>query len=368
MQNRATRILRAAARPARMTTLPLVLLACLLGSAGLLHAQSRNLDIYFIDVEGGGATLVVSPSGESLLIDSGFPRPDDRDAKRIHAVARDAGLKQIDYHMVTHFHADHVGGLRALVKMMPVARFLGHGGKAESGDVGKGIPAVQEWIDAYESVSEGKRTVLKVGDEIPLKGVKVQVITANRQFLASPVNGGGAANPLCAGAERKPPDSLENQRNIAALFTYGQFKYFNPGDTPWETEMELSCPVNKLGTVTLYQTTKHGAWDGGGAPAHVYALKPQVVVVTNGPNKGLGIPGGKGQYERIARIPGIEGIWQGHMSPEGKDHNTPEEMIANLDTNPDHTEVYYIKASASPDGKFTITNTRNGMSKAYLPR
>jgi hypothetical protein len=179
---------------------------------------------------------------------------------------------------------------------------------------------------------------------------------------------GAAPNPLCADTEHNAPDSLENQRNVATLFTYGRFKYFNPGDTPWETELELSCPTNKLGTVTLYQTTKHGAFDGGGAPAHLYALKPQVVVVTNGPNKGLGIPGGHGHYERIAKIPGIEGIWQGHMSPEGKDHNSPEDMIANLATTPDHQPVYWIKASVAQDGRFTITNTRNGFTKTYITR
>lgn len=368
MTNRASRSSGWAARLAHVVALTIAVLTCPLTPAAPIDARSRNLDIYFIDVEGGGATLIVSPAEQSLLIDSGFQRPDDRDAKRIHAVAQHAGLKRIDYHMVTHFHADHVGGLTALVQMMPILRFFGHGGKTESGDVGKGIPGVQEWMDVYDKVSEGKRTVLHLGDELPLKDVRVQVITANKQFLAKPVNGGGAPNAMCTDAERRPPDSLENQRNIATLFTYGRFTYFNPGDTPWETEMALSCPVNKLGTVTLYQTTKHGAFDGGGAPAHLYALKPQAVVVTNGPNKGLGIPAGHGHYERIAGIPGVEGVWQGHMSPEGKDHNAPEEMIANLETNPDHTQVYFIKASAGPDGRFTITNTRNGVMKTYMPR
>jgi competence protein ComEC len=352
----------------QVARLPLLLLALSFASAGLLNAQSRNLDIYWIDVEGGGATLVVAPSGESLLIDTGFKRPDDRDAKRIYAVTQQAGLKKIDYHMVTHFHADHVGGLAALVKMIPIGRFFGHGGTTESRDFGAGVPSVQEWMDVYRSVSEGKRTILKLGDQIPLKGVQVQVLTSNMEYLAKPLSGGGAPNPLCADTEHKPPDSLENQRNIATLFTYGRFKFLNPGDTPWETELELSCPVNKLGTVTLYQATKHGAFDGGGAPAHLSALKPQVVVVANGPNKGLGIPGGHGHYERIARIPGIEGIWQGHLSPEGTGHNTSEDMIANLEKIPDHQPAHWIKASVAQDGKFTITNSRNGFSKTYMTR
>src|SRR5438132_6725719 len=161
VQHRATGIRGAAAHLARVVALSLVLLTCLLAPSAPIDAQSRSLDIYFIDVEGGGATLVVSPSGESLLIDSGFQRPDDRDAKRIHAVTQQAGLKRIDYHMVTHFHADHVGGLTALDGMIPIVRFFGHGGEAESGDVGKGIPGVQEWMDTYRKVSEGRRTSLQ---------------------------------------------------------------------------------------------------------------------------------------------------------------------------------------------------------------
>jgi beta-lactamase superfamily II metal-dependent hydrolase len=363
MPNRSNTLLGKAVRTARLARVAVLLVGCSF-VPGSLVGQSRTLDIYFIDAEGGGATLVVAPSGQSLLIDSGFPRPDDRDAKRIHAVAQQAGLKRIDYHMVTHFHADHVGGLTALAKMIPIDRFFAHGGVPEAGDVGPGIPAVQQWFDTYQRISEGKRTALKVGDRIPLKDVKVDVITANKELLATPL-GGGAPNPFCAGAERKPLDSLENQRNVATLFTYGRFTYFNPGDTPWETELALSCPVNKLGIVTLYQTSKHGAFDGGGAPAHLNALKPRAVVVTNGPNKGLGIPAGKGHYQRIAQIPGIEGIWQVHKSPEGNDGNTSEEMIANTDTNVDHKDVHFIKASASADGTFTVTNSRNGVSKTY---
>ena len=130
--------------------------------------------------------------------------------------------------------------------------------------------------------------------------------------------------------------------------------------------MTLSCPTNKLGTVTMYQTTKHGAFDGGGAPAHLYALKPKVIVVTNGANKGLGLPPNKGHYERMAKTPGIEGIWQTHMSPEGRDHNAPEELIANTETNIDHKDVYFIKASVASDGKFTVTNSRNGLTRNYV--
>jgi competence protein ComEC len=360
MENRMTPNLRTGARRGSTALLPLVLLACSLAPARMVRAQSGTLDIYVIDVEGGGGTLVVSPAGESLLIDAGFPRPDDRDAKRIYTVTQAAGLKKIDYFLLTHFHGDHVGGLPALAKMIPVGRFFAHGGTVDQRD--------QASLDAYNRASEkGNRTTLKLGDEIPLKGVTVQVISANMAYQAE-LLGGSEPNPFCEGAEHKAADLLENQRNIATLLTYGRFKFLNPGDMPWERELELACPVNKLGTVTIYQTSKHGAWDGGGAPAFVNAIRPQVVLVNNGAAKGLGIPAGRGHYERMTKIPGVEGIWQVHMSPEGPAHNSAESMIANLDKDSEHTQVHWIKASIRADGGFTVTNSRNEFSRTYMTR
>jgi hypothetical protein len=152
------------------------------------------------------------------------------------------------------------------------------------------------------------------------------------------------------------------------LFTFGRVKFLNPGDMPWEREMELACPIHKIGPVNIYQTAKHGAWDGGGAPAFINALKPQVVLVNNGAAKGLGIPRGRGHYERMTRIPGVEGIWQSHMSPEGPAHNAPENMIANVDSNPEHAEVHWIKTTIKPDGTITVTNSRTKFSKTYTAR
>jgi competence protein ComEC len=353
----------------------LLLLALLLVPARTLNAQSRHLDIYWIDVEGGAATLIVSPSGESLLIDTGWT-VGDRDAKRIYAATQQAGLKKIDSLVISHFHADHVGGLAALTKMIPIGRFFDHGDEIEKEN--------QQWLDSYTTASAGKRTIAKPGDEIPVKGLRVLVVSSNQKVLAKPINGGGP-NPLCAGAEQKAPLSPENQRVLGVLLTYGKFKYLNLIDLDWEKEMELSCPVNKLGTVTLYQTSRHGAFDGAGAPAFLGAIRPQVVVVNNGPRKGMGqvdngvksitppgtqsTPYEKNAYLRLASIPGIEGIWQGHLSLLDRDpkHNTSEDMIANLEDTAD-CKGNWIKASVDPDGKFTITNGRNGFSKTYVSR
>jgi competence protein ComEC len=339
------------------------LAALLLVPAGRAQAQQKNLDIYWVDVEGGAATLMVSPSGESLLVDSGW-EVGDRDAKRIFAAAQQAGLKKIDYFILSHFHADHAGGIRALAKMIPIGKCFDRGDFIE--------PANQQWRDAYLSVCADKRTILHIGDKIPLQGVQIDLIASNGQIIAKPIHG-GRPNPLCATAENKPPDVPENQLMVGALFTYGKFTFLDLADLDWEKEMELACPVNKVGEVTIWQAGRHGALDGAGAPGFLYAIKPQVVVVNNGPRKGLGGPSPGSQkavtvhYERIAKTPGIEGIWQLHRSLLDPDHNTAENMTANFE---DTAEClgHWIKASVARDGTFTITNSRNQFSKTYMAR
>ena len=325
----------------------------------LMLAQSGKLSIYWVDVEGGGATLMVTPSGQALLVDTGNPAPDDRDAKRIYEAAQLAGLKKIDYLLTTHFHGDHVGGLPALVKLIPIDHYLDHGDSMELQN-----PRDQARFDAYKAIVEGKRTIVKVGDRVPLKDVRVEIVSSNGEVLAKPINGGGA-NPHCADAVRKDPDKTENQRSAGILVTFGKFTFLNVADLTWDKEMELACPVNKLGTVTVFQATHHGFYgDLSGAPAFIAAVQPQVVVVNNGPMKGLPASA----WERMAKIAGVEGIWQGHVSlATDKAHNTTEEMIANPEATA-QCKGNWIKLTVSADGKYSVTNGRNGFSKDYNAR
>ncbi len=353
----------------------LLLFACVLASTGTLGAQSKNLEIYWIDVEGGAATVIVAPSGESTLIDTGWA-VGDRDPKRIVAAAQLAGVKKIDNMVISHFHGDHVGGLAGLAKLMPMGRFYDHGDPPE--------PANKQWLDSYLAASGGKRNTVKPGDHIPMKGVAALVVAAHGKFIDKPLKGGGP-NRLCENAQQMEPVTLENQMGVAVLFTFGKFTFLDPIDMDWATDMALACPVNKLGTVTVYQTARHGSWDGAASPAFVGAIKPQVMVVNNGPRKGLGQkdppketppPAGKpyAPYEhnsffRMSKNPGVEDIWQGHLSLLDKDpaHNTNENMIANVEETAD-CKGNWIKASVAPDGKFTMTNGRNGFSKSYAAR
>ncbi len=352
-----------------------VLLIVLLLPSAFLSAQSRTLDIYWIDVEGGAATLTVSPTGESMLVDTGY-EVGDRDAKRIAAAAKAAGLTRIDHLVISHYHGDHVGGLAALSKMIPIGRFYGPGDKIE--------PQNQKWFDSFRTAAADKRTIVKPGDRIPFQGVQTTVVAADTALLATPLDGGGP-NALCAGAEQKATAGFENERMVGMMLTYGRFKFLNLIDLDWATEMKLACPVNKLGRVTLYQTDRHGSWDGAGAPAFLGAIAPQVIVFNNGPRKGLGqvdanaktttpegtrvAPYERNGYARAARLPGIEGIWQGHLSLLDKDpsHNTAPDMIANLEETAD-CQGHWIKASVQADGRFTVTNGRNGYSRTYSAR
>jgi len=352
----------------------LVLAAALCALCSSAFAQPRDLEIIWIDTEGGAATLFIAPSGESMLIDTGYP-DNDRDATRINAAARAAGLTKIDHFVLSHYHRDHAGGLAALTKMIPIGRYYGPNDMVELVN--------REWYDSFTTASAGKRSIVKPGDRIPLKGVDVRVVTANENIIAAPLNG-GKTNKLCDNAAQMSAAGFENSRMVGVLVSFGKFTYLNLIDLDWRTEMQLVCPLNKVGRITLYQSGRHGGLDGAGSPALLGAIQPQVIVVNNGPKKGLGQtdkriqpivnmanPANyeKNSYLRMAGIAGIEGIWQGHLSLVDKDpaHNTAEDMTANLEDTAE-CKGNTIKAVAARDGRFTVTNNRNGFSKTYAAR
>jgi beta-lactamase superfamily II metal-dependent hydrolase len=265
--------------------------------------------------------------------------------------------------LTTHFHSDHVGGAPALAKLIPIEKFYDHGDSIETGNA----RGAQLW-EAYREVAQGKRVILKAGDKIPLGGLDVTVVASNGEGIAQPLRGSGP-NDFCKDAQQKAPDTSENGRSAGFLLTYGKFKFLDLGDLTWDREMELACPVNRLGQVTLFQATHHGFFnDSSGATAHVWAIRPQVVVVNNGARKGLGV----NAYQTLSKIQGVEGIWQSHRSiVDGVNdhaHNTSEMMIANLEPTSAECKGHWIKASISKDGKFTLTNSRNNFSKTYTTR
>jgi competence protein ComEC len=324
-------------------------LACWVISTALAAAAGK-LEIYFIDVEGGAATLLVGPTGESLLVDTGNPRADDRDVKRIADVAKNhARLKRLDNVLITHYHGDHVGGLEALSKLMPIGKYLDHGESVEMSP---------HWTN-YQRLTANNRIWLKPGDTIPVKGLDIRVVAANGQKILKPVNG-GKPNSLCADAKLKEPDHTDNAQSAGFLLTFGKFNFLDLGDLTWNKEHALACPDNLLGVIDVYQVTHHGL-DQSGPPQHVWAVRPKVAIMNNGPRKG----GAQSVLEMLKKSPGIEDIWQLHYSENAtKEQNTSESMIANV-TPTDNCKGHWVKVAVSKDGSYTVTNSRNGFSKNY---
>jgi beta-lactamase superfamily II metal-dependent hydrolase len=322
-------------------------------------APARTLDLYWIDAEGGASTLIVAPSGQSMLVDSANRRPDDRDAKRIHQVAQLAGLRKIDTVVTTHYHGDHLGALEALSKLIPIGLFVDHG---ESVELDRQRAA--ETYAAYVALTKGKRRSVKAGESIPLGGIEVVVVAAAGKVIARPLPGGGSNEALCRDVQHKPADvDPENNQSIGLVLTYGKFTFLDLGDLPWRFEIPLVCPLNRIGRIDLYQTTHHGL-DRSGSPQVVWAIKPRVAIMNNGPRKG----GPPSAFEILRKSPGLEDIWQGHLAlSTPKEINTPEAMIANLEPT-DTCSGHWLRVSVARDGRFTVFNSRNGFSKTYPSR
>jgi len=341
-----------------------VVALALLGALTRVQTQGQNTtDIYFIDTEGGQATLIISPSigvlgtKEAFLIDAGNLNPPGRDAERIVAAMKDAGVERIDQLIVSHYHGDHVGGAAALFDKVPIRRVLDPGafvpeqhGNREAGYL------------AYVPVRQHAHVAIpRPGMKIPVAGLEVHVLSSAGDLLTSPLPGiRRSANPLCSNAQRKAQDNTPNNaESIGVLVEYGRFRYLDLADLTWNQEIELVCPANLLGTVSVYRTTRHGT-EWSGAQALVHTVRPRVAVMNNNPTKG-GVPG---TFQVVKSSPGLEDFWQLHYSDNvGKEVNSPESYIANFTGTGDGG--HYIKLSARSDGSFTMTNGRNRFTKDY---
>jgi competence protein ComEC len=316
------------------------------GAAGTLR-------IYFIDVEGGQATLLVTPRGGSLLVDTGWPDANGRDARRIVRAAREAGLKRIDFVLITHFHTDHVGGAPALAARIPVGTFVDHGKDVETGKEAGALDAGYQ-----RALERSKRMIAKPGDSIPLEGAEVTVVTADGARISSPLPDAGQPNPFCAESKPQETDTGENARSVGILVTFGKFRFLDLGDLTWNKELDLMCPANSIGTVDVFMVSHHGM-NISNSPALVWALHPRVAVMNNGETKG----GTPEAWQIVEKSPGLLDLWQLHFSRAGgREHNVAERMIANLQGRDGSHE---LRLAARPDGSFTIENSRNAFVKTY---
>ena len=352
-------------------------------AAGMLRAQapaSRTLDVYVIDVEGGNATLFVSPSRESLLIDTGNAGAAAvRDAGRILDAIKDAGLQKIDHLIITHWHGDHFGGLAELAAKIPIGEFIDHGPNVQPGE------AADTFLQKTYAplIAKTKHTVAKPGDKIDMTGMDARVVTSAGQTIKAPLRGAGQPNPYCA-AFKSGDNNAEDPQSVGVHVTFGKFRTVHLGDLTKNKEFELMCPNNRLGTVDVLLGLHHGQASSN-SEVMVHALHPRVAIMNNGTRKG----GEPDVMKTIHSSPGLEDLWQLHFSTlSGQEYTVPGMFIANTidDQQPampvsptpapppgpgatpapiHNGTAYWIKLSAQQDGSFTVTNARNGFSKTY---
>jgi beta-lactamase superfamily II metal-dependent hydrolase len=356
----------------------LIVVSCV----AVVAAQTRStLDIYLVDVEGGNAALFVAPSGESVLIDTGNGgAAAARDAGRIMAAATDAGLRQIDHLITTHYHGDHFGAMEALAGRIPIRQFVDHGANVQPG------AATDAFLQSVypQLYAKGTHTVVKPGDRIAVAGLDWRVVASGGQVLQGALPGAGQANPSCASDKLLDPDPSENAQSVGSHITFGRFRALHLGDLTWNKEHDLMCPTNRIGTIDLFIVSHHGQAISNN-PVLVHAIEPRVAIMNNGTRKG----GQPDAMKVLHSAPRLEDLWQIHFSQlSGQEYTVPGMFIANAVDEPQpampikeiaapppgpnappppahNGMAYWIKVSAQRDGTFTVTNARNGFAKTY---
>jgi competence protein ComEC len=339
--------------------------------AGVARADADKLLIDAIDVEGGAATLYITPEHQSLLIDTGWlsdmGAKDPDSTQRIVAVARRHGLSKLDYVLITHYHVDHVGGLPELLSQFPVGTILDHGPNRETppADLKPAFAAAQpatlypKYLDAIHG---HEHRTLKPGDTLEIGSLHLTAVTSDGVTLSRPLSGAGNTIAECASMKPMAQDGgAENARSLGVVLTFGRARIAALGDLTWNMEKDLVCPRDKVGPVDLLIVSHHGA-NLSSSPALLHALSPRVAIEDNGPKKG----GDAETYETVSHSPRLARLWQLHYAERSDaQHNVPEAYIANPSSAKD--ERASIEASVTKQGAITVTNDRTGATETYPP-
>ena len=336
-----------------VTTLWLLSLAA--ASATAAPQNGKGLQIYFVDVEGGQATLFVTPEGKSLLIDTGWPDNNGRDADRIVAAAKLAGIKQIDFVLITHYHMDHVGGITQLAAEIPIRTVIDHGENREPNS-----QATEQLWENYQNLvvkEKLNRIIAKPGDTLPIEGMEARVISSDGELIDKPLSG-SSKSAVCDTLEKRPADQSENARSLGVLLTFGKLRILDLGDLTSDKEAQLVCPVNKLGAIDIFVVSHHGSTPSN-SHEFLNSIAPRVAIMDNGASKG----GAPSSWENVKKSPRLEDFWQLHFANEGgAEHNVADPFIANI-SGPDAGR--YLKLTAWPDGNFEVFNSRTKQTKQY---
>jgi beta-lactamase superfamily II metal-dependent hydrolase len=355
-----------------MTRRPAFLLFAIAVVVALAGADGpRPLEIIFVDVDGGAATLVVTPERESILIDSGWPGLNDRDPSRIeHALKKVAGVDHLDHLVTTHWHMDHFGGVAGLSSRLRIDHYWDRGlpdlskPDADKEAFPDGPRADDPLGVAYRKASEGKRKTLKAGDKLPLKGSIEALVLAASGKVIDPTTAGvrASANPLCDDAPAdQPADPSDNARSIALRFKLGRFGFLDCGDLTWNVEKKLVCPVDLIGQIDLFQVTHHGM-DISNHPTLVKTIAPTVAIMDNGPRKG----GAAATVKLLKSLPSLKAAYQLHKNAAtGPEDNTDPSLIANADPKGGQ----FVRVLVEPDGsRFTVQIGEDGPKQTFESR
>jgi beta-lactamase superfamily II metal-dependent hydrolase len=340
----------------RLIPLALVLLSCC-ATPAFAGRDDGRLDIYWIDVEAGAATLVVTPTGETVLIDTG--NPGFRDADRIVKVLTGpANRRRIDHLVITHYHGDHYGGASTLATLVPIGAVYDNG-------VFEGMP--DDPGKAYFTFKCEERKVVQPGQTIPLQKpedgetpLTFTFLGARKQFIEPPKD---RLVDFCRDAREKERDGSDNANSVVMSLQFGPFRFFDAGDLTWNQETRLVCPVNLVGEVDVYQVTHHGL-DSSNNPLVLRALEPRVAVMNNGVTKGC-MPE---VFDTLKHTPSLEAIYQVHknLRPDGAVNNVADEFIANL---AEKCQANHIHLSVAADGKeYTVAIPANGHKRTYASK
>ena len=342
------------------------ILSLLLSASALIAGKkSGTLDVIWIDVEGGGATLIVTPNDESVLIDSG--NPGGRDSQRIlKAIKEEAGLDHLDHLIATHFHLDHFGGAAEVAAELPIHHVWDNGIPERNPDNRPNDTRFPLMIKPYRSMKVGQRHVIRPDDILPLaqpaNGTPFQLrcIAANQVF--STRKPAVPDNQKCQDIKLKQKDRSDNANSVVMIMEFGPFRFFDGGDLSWNVEGELACPNNIAGTVDVYQVNHHGL-DASNNPLLVHSLAPTVSVMANGTRKGCGPE----SFAALASSPGIQAMYQVHKNlREDSENNTSKDYIANFEKDCD---AHFIKMSVAPDGKnYTMSIPATGHKRTFQTR